>query len=160
MGSKTRWIEVLQNHAVRIISFSTFNITLNLLYWNLSLLKFSDMISSYNIIFLLNIFYKTLPDSILNTFNINFFHSHHTRAGEKGFLNLPHVHSTAFGKKSIKFLAINSWNNLQNSLPFKISNKNTIEMKTILHKHFINSIKANYIFKLHLLSFLSIVALC
>ncbi|XP_057290244.1 uncharacterized protein LOC130612931 [Hydractinia symbiolongicarpus] len=35
---------------------------------------------------------------LINTFAIDFAHSHHTRAADKGFLNLPLVHSTAFDK--------------------------------------------------------------
>ncbi|XP_057290925.1 uncharacterized protein LOC130613625 [Hydractinia symbiolongicarpus] len=95
-SSLTRRIEILQNHAIRIISFSTFNASPTPLYGNLNLIKFSDMICIHNIIFLLNLYYKTLPISLINTFAIDFAHSHHTRAADKGFLNLPLVHSTAF----------------------------------------------------------------
>ena len=63
-----------------------------------------------------------MPDAIQSTFAVDFSHTHPTRADNIGLLNLPPlVEITSFGKNSIRYNALLSWNFIQTLLPAKLS---------------------------------------
>ena len=62
-----------------------------------------------------------MPEAIQNTFAVDFTHATHTRAGHAGLINVPFVNTTRFGKQSIKYNAIHSWNRVQPLLPQKFA---------------------------------------
>ena len=83
---------------------------------------------------------ENLPPSILNTFSIDFAHNHHTRADGTGLLNLPMVSSTSFGKKSVRYFSIKSWNYMQSLIPSnKFISISRNKLKDLLINHFISS---------------------
>ena len=62
-----------------------------------------------------------MPDAIQSTFTVDFSHTQPTRADNIGLLNLPLVETTSFGKNSIRYNALLSWNFIQSLLPAKLS---------------------------------------
>ena len=62
-----------------------------------------------------------MPDAIQSTFAVDFSHTQPTRADNIGLLNLPLVETTSFGKNSIRYNALLSWNFIQSLLPAKLS---------------------------------------
>ena len=62
-----------------------------------------------------------MPDAIQSTFAVDFSHTQPTRADNIGLLNLPLVETTSFGKNSVRYNALLSWNFIQSLLPAKLS---------------------------------------
>ena len=82
------------------------------LYAKLGLLKFADMVECENVLLLHKIFHNMMPLSVQDTFAVDFSHIQDTRAEKTGLINLHTVNLVCFGKDSIKFNAINSWNRI------------------------------------------------
>ena len=115
-------IGTLQNCAMKLMAFKSPRDSANELYANLCVLKFSDMVHLQNVLFLDKLSRDEMPEPIKRIFAVDFAHALPTRAENTGLLNLPIVESTCFGKKSIRFNAISSWNYiLQSMLPIKLS---------------------------------------
>ena len=81
--------------------------------------------------------HNKMPDAIQNTFVVDFTHTQPTRANDVGLLNLPLVKTTSFGKHSIRYNALLSWNLVQSMLPIKLFDLEDI--KTDLKKCLIAS---------------------
>ena len=113
-------ISILQNRAIRLMSFESKRASSSILYANLELLKFSDIVHCQNILFLHKLFYDKMPVSVQNTYAVDFTHAQGTRAEKIGLFNLPVVNTDSFGKNSIRFNALNSWNKIQSSWPNKL----------------------------------------
>ena len=62
-----------------------------------------------------------MPDAIQSTIAVDFSHTQPTRADNIGLLNLPLLKTASFGKISIRYNALLSWNFIQPLLPAKIS---------------------------------------
>ena len=90
------------------------------LYAIFGVLKFSDMVHLQNILFLDKLSRNEMPDAIQNTSAVDFSHTQPTRADNIGLLNLP-VEINSFGKNSIRYNALLSWNFIQSLLPAKLS---------------------------------------
>ena len=90
------------------------------LYANFGVLKFSDMVHLQSILFLEKLSHNKMPDAIQNTFVVDFTHTQPTRANDVGLINLPLVETTSFGKHSIRYNALLSWNLVQSLLPIKL----------------------------------------
>ena len=58
--------------------------------------------------------------AVHSTFAVDFTHAQLTRAQISGLLDLPSVVTTCFGKNSIRYNAIRSWNSIQSLLPIKL----------------------------------------
>jgi hypothetical protein len=111
-------ISVLQNCAIRPMTFATSRTSANKLYAKLELLKFSDLIHMQNILLVHNLLHNKLPDSVLNTFAVDFTQFHdNPRANPSGLFNLPFVKTVSFGEHSIRYNALSSWNYIQALLP-------------------------------------------
>ena len=89
-----------------------------------------------------------MPDSIQNTFAVDFSYACDTRANNLGSLNLPMVDSVGFGKNSIRSCPINSWNlvcsllpgylvSIESELPLKWISIDTFDLKSVLKDFFI-----------------------
>ena len=111
---------VLQNCAMRIMAFKAPRDSASDLYANFGVLKFSDMVHLQNILFLEKLSHNKMPDAIQNTFVVDFTHTQPTRANDVGLINLPLVETTSFGKHSIRYNALLSWNLVQSLLPIKL----------------------------------------
>jgi len=139
-------ITVLQNFAVRLMSFVPPRTSSNNLYVNLEILKFSDMVHCENILFIHKLFHDKMPVSVQNAFAVDFTHARVTRADQTGLFNFPIINTVSFGHNSIRFNALNSWNTVQSVLfdeekgeKVKLVSVNYFVLKKLLKKHFIAS---------------------
>ena len=89
-----------------------------------------------------------MPDSVQNTFAVDFAHALVTRADKIGQFNLPTINTASFGSNSVRFNALNSWNTLQSTLSDKGRKEKVklvlvdyFDLKKLLKKHFISSYK-------------------
>ena len=112
---------VLQNCATRLMALKSPRDSASGLYANFCVLKFSDMVHLQNILFLYKLSRNEMPDAIQCTFSVDFSHTQPTRADNIGLLNLLLVETTSFGKDSIRYNALLSWNFIQSLLPAKLS---------------------------------------
>ena len=100
-------IRVLQNRAVRFITFSSFRTAMAPLYSKLKILPLSKLLFQQQSIFMHSLHYKSLPFA-LSVYCHQPQHSYATRyAASKNYI-LPPVH-TDRGKKSIKFSGPKAW---------------------------------------------------
>ena len=80
-------------------------------------------------LFLHNLFHKSVPVSVQNTYAVDFSHGLNTCSNELSLVNLPMVDSISFGKNSTRVCAINSWNFIQSSLPDNLFLKDFANLK-------------------------------
>lgn len=106
-------ITILQKKTIRIINFSTFNAHTNLLFKELQILKFQDIIILHISIFMYQYKNKQLPPSFDNFFTpITKVHSYNTRLSSNSAYYLPKVR-TNYGKFSLRFIGVKTWNKIQ-----------------------------------------------
>ncbi|XP_057290769.1 uncharacterized protein LOC130613442 [Hydractinia symbiolongicarpus] len=132
-------IAVLQNFAIRQMTFESRRASSSIIYGNLEILKFNDIVQCQNILFLHKLFHDKMPATIQNTFAVDFNHAQSTRAEKAGLINLPTVNTVCFGKNSIRFNTIKSWNKIQTSMTKKFVSIDYFGLKSDLKKYFIAS---------------------
>ena len=109
-------------------------VNLNKLYADLKIIKFSDMVHLQNVLLLKNIELNKLPDSIINTYTVDLSRD----MDFVDFYQIPDVRTVAFGKHSIKYNSMLSWNEIQSLLmPTKLDDFK--DLKTGLKKCFLAS---------------------
>ena len=107
-------IKVLQNRAVRFITFSPFRTAMAPLYSTLKILPLNRLLFLQRNIFMHNLHYKNLPFT-LGVYCHQPEHSHATRYATSMNYVLPHV-STNRSKGSIKFSGPKAWADLPTHL--------------------------------------------
>jgi len=121
-NSKTKKIQTLQNRALSLITFadhpsSPYQHHADI-YKELRLLKFRDLVTLRNILFVHDFFNKNLPESFAGYFTLSRdMHSHQTRNSSRGLLYVPKTNSVRFGDHSFKLKAINAWNSVATEFP-------------------------------------------
>ena len=158
----------LQKIALRIISFSPFRSPTSSLFPDLSILKFPDLITINNCIFVYDHFNITLPFSISHLFNkTSDIHPYPTRNYDQSKLNIPRFNTLKYGKYSIVHQCILDWNSLlltrqyfptdshNKVLPITDIPRN--QFKKILSKRFFHPIKHNLYLFLNELSLLFLI---
>ena len=95
-------------------------------------LKFPDIVHLQNILLLKNLSLDKLPHSIQNTYAVDL-----TRDDDFiDFYNIPDVRTVSFGKNSIRYNSLLSWNEIQSLLlPIKLDDFQ--DLKTGLKKCFL-----------------------
>ncbi|XP_057308206.1 uncharacterized protein LOC130646085 [Hydractinia symbiolongicarpus] len=71
-------IAVLQNFAIRLMTFESRRASSSIIYGNLEILKFNDIVQCQNILFLHKLFHDKMPATIQNTFAVDFNHAQST----------------------------------------------------------------------------------
>ncbi|XP_057310296.1 uncharacterized protein LOC130648273 [Hydractinia symbiolongicarpus] len=132
-------IAVLQNFAIRLMTFESRRASSSIIYGNLEILKFNDIVQCQNILFLHKLFHDKMPATIQNTFAVDFNHAQSTCAEKAGLINLPTVNTVCFGKNSIRLSTIKSWNKIQTSMTKKFVSIDYFGLKSDLKKYFIAS---------------------
>ena len=107
-------LRVLQNRAVRFITFSSFRTTVAPLYSKLKILPLAKLLHQQQSIFMHSLHYKTLPFA-LSAYCHQPQHGYATRYRTSKNYTLPPV-STNRGQKSIKFLGPKAWAEVPNEL--------------------------------------------
>ena len=136
----THRIQVLQNTAIRLMTFQDPRASVTATYSELKILKFFDLVESLNIMFVYRHLNRYLPSDCLSTFNFSVIpHDIGTRANHISLLFVWNVNTTTFGLHSLTRLASRQWNNLQEHLDDK--NLQTIEPLDLLshiHEFYLN----------------------
>ena len=112
-------IKVLQNNALRLITFSeSFHGHVTPLYKELKLLKLRDLVTLNNFLLIHDYFNNNLPASFAGFFSLACdIHTHAIRNAESGHLFIPNSDSVRYRRNSIKIASVLSWNN------FKVKDK-------------------------------------
>ena len=105
---------------------------------SISDLGWNNIIHSHNTILLNKLFNKKMPSSIHNTYSVDFTRALQTRKVTDR-LSLPSVHTASFGKNSIRYQAICSWNLIAiQCQETNFLSLNEKQLKNFLKKFFIN----------------------
>ena len=144
----TKKIQTLQNRAVRLISFayeSPVHIHTVDLYKQQKLLKFSDLVTLKNLLFVHDYLNKSVPDCFDGYFILekDLYHQN-TRNAVNSKLFKPYRDSTKYGLKSFKLTTISSWNELCDAHPncnFPTLSKS--KFKNLVINHFLESYTHN-----------------
>jgi len=121
---------VLQNKAVRLITFSDHLAYTNPLFRELNILKLSDIVTMHNIIFTHNTLNNKSPALFNKYFIVKSTNHRHpttnnpdsTYSNLKGSLEMP-KYSSKSGELSIRYICSSSWNLLLRDLSIKYPNK-------------------------------------
>ena len=97
-----RDIEKLQNKAINIINFKTGSLHLNDLLNELKILKFKDLITFNNCLFVFDQLNEELPKAFKNYFLKKYdHHIYNTRGTNKTLLDVPLKNTSQYGTNSI-----------------------------------------------------------
>ena len=145
-------IQTLQKKAVRLLSFSHFQAHTHPIFKELKLLKLSDIVEIYNILFVHNVLNNKAPDHFQNYFKMHEKeHNHNTvnnprsMYSTKGKLELPQI-KTCNGQQTIKYACARSWNNFVTE---SVRNNNTANDIDWLTKLKVSNLK--HLLKTHFL---------
>ena len=104
-------IETLQNNAMRIMTFSDHRAHTGPIYKSLKILKLKDQISLSNCLFVYDQINNKLPKSFNSYFMTTAeLYPNVTRSSKTAKLFIPQVNSVRYGRQSIKYSCINTWN--------------------------------------------------
>ena len=105
-NTTTHRIQVLQNTAIRLMTFQHPRTSVTHLYAELKILKVFDLVESLNIMFIYRYLNHYLPSDCLSTFKfIKIPHEIETRANDINLLFVRNVNTTTFGLNSLTRLA-------------------------------------------------------
>jgi hypothetical protein len=118
----TKKIQTLQNRALRLTTFADSPTSpyqhMAPIYKDLKILKFRDIVTLKNLIFVHDYLNNNLPESFAGFFTrVGDTHPHNTRNAAQGHLYVPATGSVRFGRKSLKLKAIFSWNHYVDQFP-------------------------------------------
>ena len=129
----------MQNKAIQIINFPPFNSSnINKTYSNLKILKLPDYISFQNSLIVKNCFEKEIPKPLVNYFQKpRSQHSQRTRSAFRNCAFLPKSNTDIYGKKSIKYQCIDTWNKYQKQHNIDLLNRRQPDIKNLLIENFL-----------------------
>ena len=146
---------ILQQKAIRLISFANFRDNSSPLFKKLNLLKLIDIIKQSNILFTHNAINKKTPTVFKDYFTLNETEHQHDTINNLnsvysvpvGSLQLP-SYRTNSGKSSIRYICSSTWNSILKELsiknfkkynqdPFWINKTNVKTLKFVLKSHFL-----------------------
>ena len=118
--SNNNKIAKLQDKAVRIVSFKDRNTPCEPLCKDRKIIRFFDLVSYYNCLFVAEHLNQNLPSSFGNYFTyMAHQHNHSTRGALKKLMNVPQSKTSFYGTHSITAKSVNDWNSLQNKIVFE-----------------------------------------
>ena len=114
----THRIQVLQNTAMRLITFNGPRTSASPLFAEMGLLKFFDHVKIMNILYVQKYLNNSLPTDVLTTLNFEEIdHPRETRRNESKLLKLSTVNTLNFGLNSFTRLSSKQWNELRSNHP-------------------------------------------
>ena len=132
----------LQKIGIRIINFASFNEHTNSLFSADTIIKYPDIITLNQLMFVQQFNSKTLPNELENllmhTSNI---HNHFARISSNSGLFIPQISSTNFGSYSLKYMGPYVWNNFSRVHPEICHFHNTKCFKNFLINYFLEQYK-------------------
>ena len=127
-------LAILQQKAIRIITFSHFQSHTSPLFNKFNLLKLPDIVYLYTAVFMHQFHKGNLPEKFNNYFTlVSNQHSYNTRLASKATFILPLVR-TNYGLFNIRFCGPKVWNSIEESLKSlsKFSFKKKLKQQLIL----------------------------
>ena len=95
----------------------TFHAPSSELFFNLNILKISDLIKLRNISLVKQILNNHCPPRVASIFALSFYqHGHRTRGSSISLLSRPNCRTTSYGINSITYQSILNWNKFQQAL--------------------------------------------
>ena len=136
-NTTTHRIQVLQNTAIRLMTFQDPRTSVSHLYSELKILKIFDLVKTLNIMFIHRYLNRHLPSDCLSTFEFSkITHNIETRANNTSLLFVKNVNTTTFGLHSLTRLASRQWNNLQEHFHDKnLQNMKPSDLLVLTHNH-------------------------
>ena len=134
-------VNLLQKKAMRIISFTHYDSHTLPIFAKLNIIKFSDMISLCNCLFIYKHFISK-PASVFSQIFILVSNTHqqNTRFTPHGLLTKPTCNTSKYGTNGFAASAIASWNFFQNKFPSENLRKISYsELKLLIKNYFFNS---------------------
>ena len=140
--ANTNEISKLQDKAIRIMSFEDRNTPCEPLYNEKKIIRFFNLITFYNCVFVAEHLNQNLPSSFRDYFTyMADQHCHNTRGAVRKLVNVPHSKTSFYGTHSVTAKAVKDWNTLQSKITFEFDRENIITPKLIsaLKKFFLAS---------------------
>ena len=134
-------INLLQEKAMWIISFASFDAHTLPIFAKLNAIKFLDLISFCNCLFIYKHFLSKSSSVFSNVFVLTCnTHEHNSRLASHGVLTKPSCSTSKYGTNAFAASAIKSWKFFQK----KFSNNNLCQLsysqlKLLINNHFFNS---------------------
>ena len=133
-------ISILQNNAVRLINFKSFQDRATPLYKKESLLKVKDTIQLKNCLFLYDSQKGSLPLCFNNKYRTlqSMYKDFSTKCASLGCFFRPGVNTTQYGLNSIMLKSIHCWNSISKELNINLSTLSRSKLQKTLTMHFLN----------------------
>ena len=133
-------INLLQKKAMQIIRFTSFDSCTLPIFTKLNVIKFPDLISFCNCLFIYNHFLSKSSSVFSNVFILtSITHEQNTRSASHGLLTKPSCSTSKYGTNTFAVSVIKSWNFFHR----KFSNNNLYQLfysqLKLLINHFFNS---------------------
>ena len=111
------------------------------MYHEKKIIRFFDLISFYNCLFVAEHLNQNLPSSFGDYFAYMTKQHNHRTGGALRIVNAPQSKTTFYGTHSITAKSVKDWNSLQNNVDFEFNRDNVITPKLIsaLKKYFFMS---------------------
>ena len=130
----------LQRIATRILCFAPFRSSTDSLFPRLNILKFPDLITINNCIFVFDYINNNLPISLSGFFTkTKDIHHQNTRNVDNAKLYVPLFRTFKYGKFSIKHQCILAWNASLVSLKFSLEERSIFDLSRMQYKNFLYS---------------------
>ena len=139
-NTTTHRIQVLQNTAIRLMTFNGPRVSTTPLLANFEILNVFDQVKVMNIAYLHRYFNANLPAESLQS--LKFEKTQHPTGTRDKFIELifrPNVNTTNFGLNSFTRISSNQWNELQrNHIDTKLSDIEFKELKALSFKFYLD----------------------
>ena len=140
MNHKHR-INLLQKKAMRIIRFARYNAHTLPIFAKFNIIKFSDLISLCNCLFIYKHFISKDPSVFSHVFILaSNTHELNTRFASHGLLIKPTCNTSKYGSNAFVAFAIASWNFFQKEFPSNnLRHISYSQLKVLIKNYFFNS---------------------
>ena len=144
-------IEVLQKKCLRIMTFSAFNSHTNQLFIDIKLVKVRDIIKSQQLKLVYDFYNNVLPTYFQHLFTFSrYTHTTNLQLNcvYQNLLYKPHIKTTTYGIKSIKYHCADLWNELfKKGISIDKNAKNNVVIDQIHNVyHFKRALKRHYLY--------------
>ena len=142
----THHINLLQKKAIQIISFAQYDAHTLPIFAKLNIIKFSDLISLCNCLFIYIHFFSKAPSVFSHVFILaSNTHEQNTRFASHGFLKKPRCNTSKYGTNAFVAPAIASWNFFQKEFPSNNMRQISYPQLKVLIKNYLNSYNQIYV---------------
>ena len=141
-NAETNEISILQDKALRVISFKNRDTPVGPLFKEKYIIRFFDLIRFYNCLFVAEHLNQNLPTSFREYFTyMANRHNHNTRGAVRKLVSMPLCKTSFYGSHSVTAKSAKDWNNLQNPVAFELNydQVNITKLISALKNYFLDS---------------------